>query len=141
VFFAALRCLPGGILLIINDLKISTKKCQEFFGEVVRSGIFEYQITNKAKNTHTMTTQKLREKLNRIEKIGYGTYRITIEHRRKVKDLSYPWGWYYESQYTTHITHNVAAVDRLSDHGYIPDRAISQFYTYRQALLALVRNR
>lgn len=85
-----------------------------------------------------MNTQELRKRLYNVEKIGYGTYKVTVEHVRR-KGWQPGVGAIWSYQYHSHITHNSAAVDRITSHGELPDRAISHGYTYAQALRALLR--
>lgn len=69
-----------------------------------------------------MKTQELKNRI-KINKIGYGTYRVVIEYRGKIYSCT---------------SHNSLAYDRIT--GYadeIPDRAEKGFYTYKGALLAL----
>ena len=84
-----------------------------------------------------MNTQELRERIYNIEKVGYGTWQITVWSKR-MKKQRFDHGWDYVYIYKKHITHNSRAIDRFKDHGYIPDRTISHGYTYKQAIKALI---
>jgi hypothetical protein len=85
-----------------------------------------------------MNTQELRRRLYNVEKIGYGTYKITVE-RRRIKRWVPGYGVVLDYTYRSHITHNSQAVDRINSYGELPDRVVSHGYTYAQALRALIR--
>lgn len=84
-----------------------------------------------------MNTKQLHEKLYRVDKISYGTWRVTVQHKRRKKYIL-GYGWEYGYRYTEHITHNAAAIDRLSDVSFVSDYKSIQGYTYKQALKALI---
>jgi hypothetical protein len=94
------------------------------------------RINTKAQN---MNIKRLKEKLINVEWIGYGTYRVTVEHSRRINKWKNGSPCYWIHWKRSHITHNSQAVDRLSDSGHVNDRVIVAGYTYKQALMALVR--
>ena len=85
-----------------------------------------------------MNIQELQRRLHSVQKIGFGTYVVTVMHVRR--EGRHPGvGVIKSNQYRSHITLNSAAVYRITSHGELPDRAISHGYTYAQALRALIR--
>lgn len=73
-----------------------------------------------------MTTKQMEDRLLSVEKTGYGHWRVTQQVRGKK---------------VSHTTNNAPAVDRWMDgkrEADYPHRVRRYFYTYREALAALL---